>query len=77
MKIEKSISELVQTNYVPVEESKEGLLRGGFGEITTCIYSDEVVNNCQCNGNNCPCNGGKDNCDCTTTTTTTKPPIGV
>lgn len=77
MKLNKQISELVQTDFAPVEETKEGFLRGGFGEITTFIYSDGVENNCRCNGNNCLCNGGKDNCDCTTTTTTTKPPIGV
>lgn len=64
MKIEKSISELVKTNYVPVEESKEGLLRGGFGEIFTESNDVRVLNNCTCNGNNCLCKGGKDNCNC-------------
>ena len=34
MKLNKQISELVQTNFVPVEEANEGLLRGGFGEIS-------------------------------------------
>ena len=39
MKLNKQISELVQTDFVPVEEANEGLLRGGFGEISM----EEVV----------------------------------
>lgn len=73
MKIEKSISELVKTNYVPVEESKEGLLRGGFGEISEGTKADggyiAGLDNCQCGGNNCNCLNGchsetGNNCDC-------------
>lgn len=76
MKLNKQISELVQTDFVPVEETKEGLLRGGFGEILAEKDSTRVRNNCACNGNNCDCPNGKcevsgDNCNCGTTTTTT------
>lgn len=83
MKLNKSISELVQTDFVPVEETKEGLLRGGFGEILAGSDSTRVLNNCQCNGNNCPCKDAcpteGDNCSCgtTTTTSTTKKSSGI
>ena len=83
MKLNKQISELVQTDFVPVEETKEGLLRGGFGEISAGGDPVDIANNCECNGNdcacyknNCDCPDGKckvkgNNCDCGTTTTTT------
>ena len=90
MKLNNLISELVQTDFVPVEETKEGLLRGGFGEVSAGGDSVDIANNCQCNGNNCSCNkdncpcpdGGCEvkgnNCDCgTTTTTTTEQPCNL
>lgn len=89
MKLNKSISELVHTDFVPVEETKEGLLRGGFGEIFAENDSTRVLNNCECDGNNCMCNDGKDNCSCPNkcgnpennckcgTTTTSQPKEGI
>jgi hypothetical protein len=66
MKLNKSISELVKTNYVPVEEAKEGLLRGGFGEISTGGgFSTGSYD--ECTNTNCPCPPPE------TTTTTPKP----
>ena len=70
MKLNKSISELVKTNYVPGEEAKEGLLRGGFGEIGgTKGQSNGWLDKCDtCDTNtNCPCPPPE------TTTTTPKP----
>lgn len=58
MKINKSISELAQTNFIPLEETKEGLLRGGFGEISDGTRAQEYSagsDNCTCGGNNCNC----------------------
>ena len=68
MKLNKQISELVQTNFVPVEEANEGLLRGGFGEILSAgVGQSEPAFNLVCqNVVNCSCS--------TTTTTTTKKP---
>lgn len=69
MKLTKSISELVQTNYVPVEDAKEGLLRGGFGEIGGAKdQSNGWFDTCDTCNTNCPCPPPG-----TTTTTTLKP----
>lgn len=71
MKLNKSISELVKTNYVPVEEAKEGLLRGGFGEISAGeLGMPEKSINVICKNDNCPCPPP----NTTTTTTTTEMP---
>ena len=68
MKLNKQISELVQTNFVPVEEANEGLLRGGFGEILSAgVGQSEPAFNLVCPNGNC-------SCTTTTTTTTTKKP---
>lgn len=55
---EKGIISLVKNDFTPLEESKEGNLKGGFGSVTqttgpTVLYA-----------NNCRCNGNKNNCDC-------------
>lgn len=68
MKLNKQISELVQTDFVPVEEANEGLLRGGFGEIGgSVVQSTGIFDSCNKCNTNCPCQA-------TTTTTTTLPP---
>lgn len=63
---EKGIVSLVKNDFTPLEESKEGYLKGGFGSVILTETSlMGVSNNCKCGGNNCKwCNGGKDNCDC-------------
>ncbi|MCC8147246.1 MAG: hypothetical protein LIO93_12615 [Bacteroidales bacterium] len=62
---EKEIASLVKNDFVPLEESKEGSLKGGFGSIIQAgNISLRASNNCKCNGNNCKCSSGKDNCDC-------------
>ena len=76
MKLNKQISELVQTNFVPVEEANEGLLRGGFGEISMeeVDLSGRSIN-FVCKDENCPCPPT----ETTTTTpipTTTPAPLG-
>ena len=70
MKLNKQISELVQSNFVAVEEANEGLLRGGFGEIGGREeQSTGLLNSCNKCNTNCPCPAT------TTTTTTTLEPI--
>jgi len=54
----KKLSDVVATNFTALEETQEGLLRGGFGEILTGMNTVATV------GNNCQCNDGKDNCSC-------------
>lgn len=62
---EKEIASLVKNDFIPLEESKEGSLKGGFGSIIlTGEMSVSASNNCKCEGNNCRCDGGKNNCDC-------------
>lgn len=69
MKLNKPISELVHSNFVAVEETKEGLLKGGFGEIDGCGgQSTGLFDSCNSCNTNCPC-------PATTTTTTTLLPI--
>lgn len=69
----KSVQTLFEHSFEPLERTKEGLLLGGFGEISA-YGSDNCQcygNNCQCNGsNNCQCNGGN-NCQCSGSSTTT------
>lgn len=77
MKLNKQISELVQTDFVPVEETKEGLLRGGFGEVESADSAELVVNNCDCKGNNCVCYGNDCGPATTTTTSTSKGVDGI
>jgi len=51
----------------PLESSQEGLLRGGFLDVSLfAIESSSGSNNCQCNGNNCQCSSssGSNNCQC-------------
>ena len=77
MKLTKTISELARTNFVPVEETKEGLLRGGFGEILAESESLRIQNNCSCSGNNCNCYGDVCGPVTTTTTSTSKSADGI
>lgn len=56
LKRKSAIAEL-EKGFTPLEKTKEGLLLGGFSEISA--YGSD---NCQCNGNNCQCNGN--NCQC-------------
>ena len=68
---------LLSEGFMPLEESKEGMLRGGFAMIARSVTNncncDTIPNDCKCNGNacnkpgselnrNCSCNGN--NCDC-------------
>lgn len=86
MKIDekKAIVSLVKNDFTPLEESKEGLLKGGFGSIIPPGAGPKPfsLDNCPCRGNNCPCpNSGcildpkGNNCYCGTTTTTPPKPI--
>ena len=42
MKLNKQISELVQSNFVAVEEANEGLLRGDVYLIFICVSTTRV-----------------------------------
>lgn len=67
---------LIKDGFTPLEESKEGVLKGGFAAIASTSNNcncDDIPNDCKCNGNscnkptselnsNCACNGN--NCDC-------------
>lgn len=54
--LKKTLSSLVESDFVPLEESKEGLLLGGFGSLAdNPLYPQPGLNNCQCAGNNCDC----------------------
>lgn len=79
---------LLKEGFVPLEESKEGTLKGGFASLVSVTNNcdcDTIANNCRCNGNscnvqysdlnkNCECSGN--NCSCKyyeeTTTESTK-----
>lgn len=68
---------LTGEGFTPLEESKEGVLRGGFAAIATILNNcncNTIPNDCKCNGNSCNqpastlnpnCACGVDNCDCT------------
>lgn len=89
MKIDekKGIVSLVKNDFTPLEESKEGLLKGGFGSVIPPGEGPTPfsLDNCRCNKgrDNCPCpnsgcagGGGKgNNCYCGTTTTPPPKPI--
>lgn len=57
-------------SFVPLEESKEGQLRGGFSLLSEGVavdncHCDTLPNNCSCNGNNCECPPTpQNNCTC-------------
>ena len=60
---------LAKQGFVPLKETKEGLLRGGFaalsGGIDNNCKCDTLPNNCTCDNNNCGCPPSKvDNCPC-------------
>lgn len=70
---------LLEGEFMPLEESKEGMLRGGFAALYTQANNcdcDTIANDCKCNGNscnktnsdlntNCPCGSDNaDNCKC-------------
>lgn len=59
MKIDekKGIVSLVKNDFTPLEESKEGLLKGGFGSVIPPGSGPTPfsMDNCSCNGNNCHC----------------------
>lgn len=61
---------LAQQGFVPLEETKEGLLRGGFAALATTVGNncdcDILTNNCKCRGNNCSCppSSPPNNCAC-------------
>lgn len=87
MKIDekKAIVSLVKNDFTPLEESKEGLLKGGFGSVIPpgAGPTPFSLDNCPCRDgrNNCPCpNSGcvldhpkGNNCYCGTTTTPPPP----
>lgn len=79
MKKNLNLKSLLQEDFMPLEESKEGMLRGGFAALYTLANNcdcDSIANDCACNKNscnkplsdlnkNCPCHSGDaDNCDC-------------
>lgn len=60
---------LAKQGFAPLEETKEGLLRGGFAALSTKVGNncdcDILTNNCKCRGNNCGCPPSvSNNCDC-------------
>lgn len=69
---------LLKEGFVPLEESREGTLKGGFASLASVSNNcncKSIPNDCKCNGNscnkpwselntNCPCNSGIDNCEC-------------
>lgn len=77
-----NLSALLNEEFVPLEESKEGMLKGGFAELSDVANNcdcNTIPNNCECEGNpcntppsslnsNCTCSDGSavNNCDCKT-----------
>lgn len=61
---------LAKQGFVPLEETKEGLLRGGFAALAAKVGNncdcETLTNNCKCNGNNCSCppSSPPNNCEC-------------
>lgn len=57
MKSINEISRFIDTNFTPIEVSKEGLLRGGYGDVYFGEALTDVTNECTnqtCPTNNCP-----------------------
>ena len=80
MKEKINLSTLLKEGFMPLTESKEGVLKGGFAalsvEVNNCNCST-IGNDCKCQGNfcnpplstintNCTCGSGSlvDNCNC-------------
>lgn len=61
---------LAKQGFVPLEETKEGMLRGGFAALAAKVGNNSdcetLTNNCKCNGNNCSCppSSPPNNCEC-------------
>ena len=79
MKKNLNLKSLLQEDFMPLEESKEGMLRGGFAALYTLANNcncSSLANDCACDGNscnkdasalntNCPCGSDDaDNCNC-------------
>lgn len=71
MKNFKQLKLLIKSqSFVPLEESKEGLLKGGFSLLSEGVAVDNcncgtLPNNCSCNGDNCACPPTiQNNCTC-------------
>lgn len=80
----KEVISLVNNDFIPLEESKEGLLKGGFGSvIQSATPLVTTIDNCPCNKDNCDCPDGgcwlpykdSNNCSCGVTTPTSTPSI--
>jgi len=72
----KKLSDVVATNFTILDETQEGLLRGGFGEILPdSTFTPNTANNCKCSEDNCNCHikckCSGDNCNCGTTSGST------
>lgn len=53
MKLKKDLLSLVKTDYVPLQADKEGLLRGGFGTMSTGIGDIDIDLNVPCKNRKC------------------------
>ena len=73
MKLKRNLSQLVQTDYTPLVQTKEGQLRGGFGAIDTGIEMTSKRFNIICKNDNCGCTKPSTNPTNTINPTTTPP----
>lgn len=74
MKLKKDLSELVNSDYEPLTEDQEGMLKGGFGTITVTVPEtlDELTVNAYC-PRNPKCTN--DSCTINYCPTPTRPPV--
>jgi hypothetical protein len=75
MRLKKDLTQLVQSDYVPLSTTQEGFLRGGFGSLPQISAkgikgSNILCKNPQCKNDGCSVSN---NCDCLTPTPTAEP----
>ena len=56
----KSLKLLLESDFRPLEEKKEGQLLGGFGALS----NNNCNCNCECHNDDCPCSESNGNCNC-------------
>jgi hypothetical protein len=53
MKLKQDLTQMVQSDYVPLSTTSEGALRGGFGSVPTANFLEISNNNAFCKNPKC------------------------